>query len=385
MRSWRKAAVGVAVLVMAVATGVAAGAAPASASPQVRVVGADGGVYWRSAADWNTPVAVAGHGVYTGDTVQLNCWVRGGTAPPYWNNPLWYDATVVSGRGTGRGLVNDHFLNTGTNQPNIVLAGVPACGSAPPPPPPAGTVINGIAVGHPTNAAHWWGSCWLRDYTGGPHGHVIVSYTGGTHVVHDGMLYGWFDNGGAPGALGCPTSDEYGFSNGVRENFARGALVWYSGWNHAQRLWGGPGTFANSAIATWMLQRAPGGVSGTVSNAYGVWLGQCRDAVNADVWAVSGHRYNLGALTAAERSNYNLGFQRVGAYRVPSVVQALPGDVVQVGNGVHTYVIVRNLGSGNLEVVDSNHGYNSRVMHYNRAFNYGGYAAISTIWRLGQV
>ena len=101
-----------------------------------RVVNADVGVYWRATPNWNDAIRNPGYGVYTGDTVQLNCWVRGGTVPPYYNNPLWYQATVVSGRGKGSGLVNDHFLETGTNVPNIIVPGVPPCGSGPPPGPP---------------------------------------------------------------------------------------------------------------------------------------------------------------------------------------------------------------------------------------------------------
>lgn len=67
----------------------------------------------------------------------------GGTVPPYWNNTLWYQATVVEGQGQGSGLVNDHNLATGTDQPNVPMAGVPACesstASANPLPPPAPT------------------------------------------------------------------------------------------------------------------------------------------------------------------------------------------------------------------------------------------------------
>ena len=94
------------------------------------------GVYWRRTPNWNDPIDNPGYGVYTGDRVQLNCWVRGGTVPPYYNNPLWYQATVMAGRGKGSGLVNDHFLDTGINVPNIIVPGVPPCGSTPPPGPP---------------------------------------------------------------------------------------------------------------------------------------------------------------------------------------------------------------------------------------------------------
>jgi hypothetical protein len=94
----------------------------------VSVVNATGGVYWRSGTDWNTPIRVNGSGVYNGDHVALLCWQRGAPdTPPYYNNPLWYQAAVVQGRGNGQGWVNDHFLTTGSNVPNIPVPGVPTC------------------------------------------------------------------------------------------------------------------------------------------------------------------------------------------------------------------------------------------------------------------
>ena len=109
--------------------------------PGYRIMNADGGVYWRATTDWNSAIRITGFGVYTGDRVQLICWARGGTVPPLNNNPLWYQATVISGQGRGTGFVNDHFIDTGINVPNIVVPGVPPCSSStpPPPPPPPGT------------------------------------------------------------------------------------------------------------------------------------------------------------------------------------------------------------------------------------------------------
>src|SRR6266567_5481837 len=92
-----------------------------------KVVNADSIVYWRSDPDWNTPLTLAQQGVYTGDTVALACYTHGSTVPPNNNNPLWYWAEVVSGQGQGSGWVNDHFLDTGTNQPNIPVNGVITC------------------------------------------------------------------------------------------------------------------------------------------------------------------------------------------------------------------------------------------------------------------
>ena len=91
------------------------------------VVNADGGIYWRSGPDWSFVVTDPGHGIYTGDRVNLNCFVNGGTVPPLNSNALWYFASIYSGRGIGQGYLNDHFLNTGLNVPNQVVPGVPAC------------------------------------------------------------------------------------------------------------------------------------------------------------------------------------------------------------------------------------------------------------------
>lgn len=118
-------------VLLIVAVTVFSAISPTRATPSttvtVQVVNADGGVYWRSAPDWNTPIRVVRQGVYTGDSVALECYKRGGTVPPYYNNPLWYWAQVVGGYGQGAGWVNDHFLNTGTNLPNIPVAGVSPC------------------------------------------------------------------------------------------------------------------------------------------------------------------------------------------------------------------------------------------------------------------
>ena len=106
-----------------------------------------GGVYWRSAPDWNTAVRAPGNGVYPDSRLELNCFqTNGGTVPPYWNNSLWYQARVVGGSGSGSGWINDHFLNTGINRPNIPVSGVPRCGTNNSQPaataPPQGTYVS---------------------------------------------------------------------------------------------------------------------------------------------------------------------------------------------------------------------------------------------------
>jgi hypothetical protein len=133
MRKASKIVVCFAMLVLLVgAIGMAMKASPALADSGVTVpvVNADGGIYWRAMPDWNTAIQISGHGVYTSDVVVLECYKRGGTVPPYYNNPLWYQARVISGVGQGQGWLNDHFLDTDTNLPNIPVAGVPTCTTA---------------------------------------------------------------------------------------------------------------------------------------------------------------------------------------------------------------------------------------------------------------
>jgi hypothetical protein len=228
-----------------VVTAGTATSASAATPAVVSVVNADGGVYWRgSPPDWNNPIRNSGYGVYNGDRVELECWTNGSTVPPYNNNPLWYRAHIVSGVGKGSGYVNDHFLNTGINQPNVAVQGVSKCGAS-----TGGSsvvlvssrtspvVVNGVNVGYAQNARHGWGACTVQDFKGGPYGWVVVSYAPtGTRVVRNGMLWGWFDHGGGPGALGCPTSGEYGYMNGIRQDFRGGSLYWNPGMDHAATI-----------------------------------------------------------------------------------------------------------------------------------------------------
>lgn len=122
-----------AVVSMAVATGLLTTAgATAHANPTFTVVGADGGVYFRSAADWNTPEVTPGVGIYNGDTVVLECY-NFGTTTPYSANHLWYQVVdlsrpVIDGYGNHPGgYVNDHFLNTPGTAANPQVQGVFHC------------------------------------------------------------------------------------------------------------------------------------------------------------------------------------------------------------------------------------------------------------------
>jgi cell wall-associated NlpC family hydrolase len=132
--------------------------------------------------------------------------------------------------------------------------------------------VNGLNVGTPSNQPHAWGKCKVQDFNGGPYGWVIVDTTTSTpRVVRNGMLWGWFDNAGAPGALGCPTSSEYGVAGGnVRQDFQGGSLAWSPGMDHAAKLADGR---SEQAIAWANLQttsrKFDGLCLGFVASAYG--------------------------------------------------------------------------------------------------------------------
>ena len=104
-----------AVAAAALAAGGDVAAAPAAqaGANEYTVVGAGGGVYWRSGPQ-DTPIVRPGHGVYTGDRVYLNCYSWGGPGPS--GNKLWYWAGNLSrnwsSTGAEYGWVNDHSLNT---------------------------------------------------------------------------------------------------------------------------------------------------------------------------------------------------------------------------------------------------------------------------------
>jgi hypothetical protein len=89
------------------------------------------GVWFRNSPQTADTDRVTGHGVYTGDRVQLNCYTFGDSVGPY-NDTLWYYVSnvtrpTVSGNGTSNvGFLNAHYVNDGKNA-NVVDAGVPRC------------------------------------------------------------------------------------------------------------------------------------------------------------------------------------------------------------------------------------------------------------------
>jgi hypothetical protein len=103
----------------------------AAAAPTFPTMNDAGGIYWRSAPDWNKPVAVPGNGFYPGTYVTVQCY-QSGTTVPGSANTMWVEASWASGPGSGSGWMNEHFVNDGAPI-NQAAPGVPPC-SAPPPP-----------------------------------------------------------------------------------------------------------------------------------------------------------------------------------------------------------------------------------------------------------
>jgi hypothetical protein len=148
-RFWRKVIVMGSLMTMAL-LGFVASSTPAWADPTFATMNAAGGIYWRSAPDWNTPIARAGFGVYPGTTISVRCFQRG-SAVPGSANTMWVQASWVAGPGTGSGWINEHFVNDGAaiNQPP---PGVPACGASAPAPAPVASTPSG------STPAAWVGS-----------------------------------------------------------------------------------------------------------------------------------------------------------------------------------------------------------------------------------
>jgi hypothetical protein len=112
----------------------------------------------------------------------------------------------------------------------------------------AGNVVGGVNLGTPANNPHRWGNCNVQDFKQAPgYGWVIVSWgywdPSGYHgtspqIVRNGMLFGWFDRGGAPG-FGCPANWQHNpgvhDQRVVAQDFQGGrTLLWVPGMDHAQ-------------------------------------------------------------------------------------------------------------------------------------------------------
>lgn len=222
-------------------------------------------------------------GIYRGQGFGVQCQTIGEPVGP--GNTLYFQTTWnVPGRGPTTIYVPDTFTDSPHLAGQPALPGIPMCNGSVTASAPS-NIINGHSLGAAQNSRHGWGRCTVQDFKGGEFDWTIVSYTAGTHIVHSGMLWGWFDNGGAPDRLGCPTSDEYSWNTGVRQDFQGGSLFWHSGMNHAvltapaslSAINWAAGRLGQNVYAGWCLQ--------FVYDAYlqaGVNIG---GAGSADKWA----------------------------------------------------------------------------------------------------
>jgi hypothetical protein len=265
-----------------VATSLGARSADAAA---YQITGTGNGVAFRwspHTSDLKQPV----HGAYDGNTVEILCQSWGDAVGPY-NNQVW---DFISFNGE-RAWINDHWTNTPVSA-NQFTPGIAQCI------PGTSDIVGGQIIGVATNDPHAWGACTAQDFNqnipGTPYGWYIRAGHGNVNqLVRNGMLWGWFDNGGAAGTLGCPSNWEYGYNGGSRQDFDGGFLLWCPGWDHAKR-WvapmvngcGNPAPAANqhveSAIA-WASAKMslnpkttdanvwPDGPNGAANNQYNQW------------------------------------------------------------------------------------------------------------------
>jgi hypothetical protein len=122
------------------------------------------------------------------------------------------------------------------------------------------------------------------------------------------------------------------------------------------------GTYNNAAIADKALAYVGqwGGKACNDAQKPGDSGGQCRAFVNCIVWMVSNHTQALGG------SDYFSDFAREGSQEITEISALAKGDIVQVGQGDHTFIIVSKVSGSTFSVVDSNHDFNETVMNYNR-------------------
>jgi hypothetical protein len=144
------------------------------------------------------------------------------------------------------------------------------------------------------------------------------------------------------------------------------AVLWFTWPSSAHAL----GSYDNAAIADKALTywngingagSAPGATACQDANKPGDSGGQCRAFVNCVVWMVSGHGQNLGG------SDYFTPFTRAGSQEISNVDELRKGDIVQNGQGIHTFIIVSRNSDGRFMVVDSNHANDEKVWYYARA------------------
>lgn len=70
--------------------------------------------------------------------------------------------------------------------------------------------------------------------------------------------------------------------------------------------------------------------------------------------------------TSTSNPDYFVHLQAAGGTRITTLDGLRKGDVVQEGQGVHTFIIERRVSPNVFTIIDSNHDYRGTVMRYNR-------------------
>ncbi len=132
---------------------------------------------------------------------------------------------------------------------------------------------------------------------------------------------------------------------------------------------GATSEYVNASIADKALTYVGqwGGEACVDSRKPGDSGGQCRSFVNCIVWMTSGGTQNLGG------RDYFRTMLRAGGQEITSIDQLQKGDIVQEGQGRHTFIIVGRVSGNVFHVVDSNHHWNEKVSTYNRTVTLNGY------------
>lgn len=139
--------------------------------------------------------------------------------------------------------------------------------------------------------------------------------------------------------------------------FIASAAVFLSGTAPAQAS----GNYDNASIADKALSYVGqwGGNACKDSQKPGDSGGQCKAFVNCIVWMASGGTQNVGG-------GYFQPFLDNGGIEITDVDELIKGDIVQVGEGVHTFIIVSRVSGSTFTVVDSNRNYDEMVSSYDR-------------------
>lgn len=125
---------------------------------------------------------------------------------------------------------------------------------------------------------------------------------------------------------------------------------------------GATAEYDNASVADTALKYVGqwGGEACIDSRKPGDFGGQCRSFVNCIVWMASSGTQNLGG------RDYFQPFTKAGGKEILNLGELQKGDIVQEGQGSHTYIIVKRVEGNNFTVVDSNKHWNERVTSYDR-------------------